>query len=322
MKKILLVFLVFLFCPVPTLAMDKIDINTASPQQLDELVGVGPALAQRITDGRPYSSLDGLLNVKGIGEKTLQDIKRQGIAYVSIDSQTASTLETPTATIVEPPAIAPKPPIVYPSGIVINEILPAPEGPDETNEWIEIYNQNDTSVNLQGWKIKDVKGGTTTYAFTGATTVAGKGYIVLKRPQTKITLNNDEDSLNLLFPNSQIADSMSYKSATKSQSYNKTDAGWKWSASQTPGAGNIVGINRAGQTSLLKQDKSDISNTDTGAMASISNAIPFAKDLNTSHNPLLLFIVAVLIAISSGAVILVVKIKLENNLTAKTYERP
>jgi len=27
-------------------------------------------------------------------------------------------------------------PIIYPTGVVINEILPSPEGPDEEEEWI------------------------------------------------------------------------------------------------------------------------------------------------------------------------------------------
>lgn len=63
-------------------ALILVNLNTASLAQLDTLTGVGPVLAQRIIDGRPYYSIDGLLKVKGIGEKTLQNIKTQGLAYV------------------------------------------------------------------------------------------------------------------------------------------------------------------------------------------------------------------------------------------------
>lgn len=59
-----------------------VDVNTASLAQLDTLTGIGPVYAQRIIDGRPYSSVDDLLRVSGIGPVTLQKIKNQGLAYV------------------------------------------------------------------------------------------------------------------------------------------------------------------------------------------------------------------------------------------------
>jgi competence protein ComEA len=52
----------------------RISVNSATTEQLDTLPGVGPATAQRIIEGRPYNSLEQLLDVKGIGEKTLQKL--------------------------------------------------------------------------------------------------------------------------------------------------------------------------------------------------------------------------------------------------------
>lgn len=49
--------------------------NTATAEQLITLPEVGPDLAQKIIAGRPYSKPDDLLNVKGIGPKTLEKIK-------------------------------------------------------------------------------------------------------------------------------------------------------------------------------------------------------------------------------------------------------
>lgn len=65
------------------LAAESVNINMASVAELDAIVGVGPTLAQRIIEARPFTSLDDLLKVKGIGEKTLQKIKDQGLASVS-----------------------------------------------------------------------------------------------------------------------------------------------------------------------------------------------------------------------------------------------
>src|SRR5689334_9383683 len=46
---------------VPAQAGGKIDINSASEQQLDELPGIGPALAKQIIAGRPWDDLNDLV---------------------------------------------------------------------------------------------------------------------------------------------------------------------------------------------------------------------------------------------------------------------
>jgi competence protein ComEA len=55
-----------------------VNLNSATLDQLDSLPGVGPVTAQKILDWRTahgsFSSVDELLEVDGIGEKTLADI--------------------------------------------------------------------------------------------------------------------------------------------------------------------------------------------------------------------------------------------------------
>ncbi len=55
-----------------------VNLNTATLDQLDTLPGVGPVTAQKILDWRTahgaFSSVDELLEVDGIGEKTLADL--------------------------------------------------------------------------------------------------------------------------------------------------------------------------------------------------------------------------------------------------------
>jgi competence ComEA-like helix-hairpin-helix protein len=62
-----------------------VNINTASAEELDKIKWVGPSTATSIIDSRPFESLDDLLNVYGIGEIKLQDIKTEGIACVDGD---------------------------------------------------------------------------------------------------------------------------------------------------------------------------------------------------------------------------------------------
>lgn len=52
----------------------KLPVNRATAAQLERLPGVGPVLAQRIVDGRPYRRLEDLDRVKGIGPKSLQKL--------------------------------------------------------------------------------------------------------------------------------------------------------------------------------------------------------------------------------------------------------
>jgi competence protein ComEA len=56
-----------------------VDLNTATPDQLETLPGIGPATAQAIVDQRerngPFQSVDDLLDVRGIGPAKLDAIR-------------------------------------------------------------------------------------------------------------------------------------------------------------------------------------------------------------------------------------------------------
>jgi len=56
-----------------------IDINTATPEQLQSLSGIGPHLARRIIEHRdqhgPFSSPKDITAVRGIGEKMYQRLR-------------------------------------------------------------------------------------------------------------------------------------------------------------------------------------------------------------------------------------------------------
>ena len=60
---------------------ERISLGTATLEQLDTLPGIGPVTAQAILDHRaehgPFTSVDDLLDVRGIGPATLDDFRDQ-----------------------------------------------------------------------------------------------------------------------------------------------------------------------------------------------------------------------------------------------------
>jgi competence protein ComEA len=65
--------------PVSPVASGRIDINVAGEAELQLLSGIGPTLASRIVADReangPYSSVDELQRVRGIGERTVEKVR-------------------------------------------------------------------------------------------------------------------------------------------------------------------------------------------------------------------------------------------------------
>jgi competence protein ComEA len=64
-----------------TKSAGKLDINSASKDDLEKLPGIGPATSQKIVDGRPYRAKNELVSKKIVSKSEYDKIKEQIIAH-------------------------------------------------------------------------------------------------------------------------------------------------------------------------------------------------------------------------------------------------
>ena len=283
-------------------------------------------MAQRIIDARPFSSINDLDRVKGIGPATLQKIKDQGVACIDCQTEIIEIKQL----IKDPPTI-PGPNLVsapevtsneiYPTEIFINEVLPNPSGADDTEEWIEIYNSNNIEADLSGWQIQDINGTPKTFTILKDTKILANGFLIFKKPETKIMLNNDADGLNLLSPDKKIVDSINYIKAPLGLSYNKTTSGnWAFSTALTPGTKNIIVGAKTNTNSLSKTKNSANNDLSTLGAADISQSLNKSQENKQNNNPWFLFFIVLAITIILAIILLFIKLRLgkEKDKTSNT----
>ena len=87
----LLFLLLFFLCNIGIVYAEcssgQIDINSASAEELDKIIWIGPATAEKIINARPFDNVGSLIKVSGIGEVKVSDIIEEGLACVENEKQ-------------------------------------------------------------------------------------------------------------------------------------------------------------------------------------------------------------------------------------------
>lgn len=91
--------------------------------------------------------------------------------------------------------------------MIISEFLPNPIGKDTDGEWIKLFNDAVVTVNLDGWQIKDASG--KTFSFKQTAINPGE-YLTLDYKTTKISLNNNGETLFLYNASGNLVDKAEY----------------------------------------------------------------------------------------------------------------
>ena len=167
------------------------------------------------------------------------------------DQETISnTVNSGTWTNTPPPASVPVP------DIVLNELLPNPSGADTdvmpNGEWVELYNNTDSSIDLSGYYLKDgnnhrvdvescrIMGGSTVIPSHGFLVVYRKGGIGCTA--SNFSMNDAGDTVTLYDSSDTVLDSHTYIGSSVDKSIARSPDGMgPWhDPIPTPGAPNIL----------------------------------------------------------------------------------
>lgn len=168
------------------------------------------------------------------------DTDNNGSDFTVTSSNPHNSLSLPTPS---PAPTSNQPsPVSYSIAIKISEFMPNPEGNDSGEEWVELYNDSNSHVELKGWKLDDYssdgKVGSSALLLSEYTIVPS-GYLVVALGEEAFSLNNSSDTVRLIWPDGKIADQISYESAKEEQTYaKKPDGSFAWTSFVTKGMKN------------------------------------------------------------------------------------
>ena len=136
------------------------------------------------------------------------------------------------------------------ANVLINEMLPNPatdwNGNGEVSgmddEFIELYNSGNDSLDVSGYVLKDTVFRSTPgeYTIPNGTVIAPGEFLVIFVTQSGVFQGNDGDAIKLYDPFGNLVDELEYNATTEDVSFNRIPDGGEWnnSTSPTPGKAN------------------------------------------------------------------------------------
>lgn len=125
------------------------------------------------------------------------------------------------------------------ANVYISELLPNPEGLDSNGEWIELYNAENFDVDLSGWSLDDLEGGSKPFDLDGVV-LGAHSYLVLHREQTGLAFNNSNDGARLLNSKNVVISEIFYENTIEGASFSRNGLNvFEWTSHLTPGADNL-----------------------------------------------------------------------------------
>lgn len=120
--------------------------------------------------------------------------------------------------------------------VKITELLINPEGKDDGQEKVELYNDSDIKINLTDWVFDDIKDGaavTSDKYVLPSLEINPKSYLVVTLPAGKAVLNNSKgDVISIINSEGEFIDTVEYEaeSSPENKTLSLIDAEWAWTA--------------------------------------------------------------------------------------------
>ncbi len=112
------------------------------------------------------------------------------------------------------------------NGLKIDSFLPNSEK-GKTHEYIRIINNSDEKVCLHGWQLDDGLGiGSKPFSIKGGAIMPG-GIRTFRKSETKLSLNNKNDCVNLINPIGETVDRICYTKTHKNEIFTHNGGNWK-----------------------------------------------------------------------------------------------
>lgn len=134
--------------------------------------------------------------------------------------------------------------VSYSPGIHLSEVVSNPTGPDSDNEWLELENTTNESIDIGGWYLVDKptdSGAQNRHVFPANTYVPGGGFLFI--PLRGSFLNNTDETVSLFWPNRELVSVVGLSgSAKEGFSYSRFGDQWEWTTTLTQGLKNILSV--------------------------------------------------------------------------------
>ncbi len=125
----------------------------------------------------------------------------------------------------------------------ITELLPNPAGSgnDARDEFIELYNPNDSAFDLSGFKLQTGITSVHVYTFSSGASLPAKSFTSFTSAMTGLSLSNNGSRAQLLDPSGFVlVTTPAYGTASDGLAWGLANGHWYWSLTPTPGAANVI----------------------------------------------------------------------------------
>ncbi len=134
----------------------------------------------------------------------------------------------------------------------LSELLANPNGSDEGSEFVELFNPNNSDVDLTFYRLTVGSDNVKTYSFPAGANIVAGGYAVFTNADMSFTLINSGSAVGISSVDNQSIDSaVHYLDPQDGMAWALIDGTWQYTNQPTPGSQNLVSIIDPGSTQMV-----------------------------------------------------------------------